>query len=291
MEPEAIARRLWPGSRPQVEVLGGGITNRNFKISVGEDTFVLRIGGKDTALLGIDRNHEHEASSVAAALGVGPEVIRFVEPDGYLVTRFVAGAPVAAEELKQPDRLREFAQTLRRVHDGPPIVARFDSFRVVESYCATAIAHGVAVPTPYEEAKRVANEVESARGRPAVATCHNDLLNANLIATDDGLVIVDWEYAGMGDRFFDLANFAANHGLSEDENRTLLTGYFGELRPEDEDALRLMRFMSDFREAMWGVVQQGISELDVDFAGYANEHFERLARTATTPEFQAALRR
>ena len=252
---------------------------------------MLRVGGKDTTLLGIDRNHEHEASRVAAALGVGPEVVRFVEPEGYLITRFVGGTPVPADELRQPARLRDFAQTLRRVHDGPPIVARFDSFRVVENYCATAVAHGVAVPTAYGEARRVANEVERARGRPPLATCHNDLLNANLIATEDGLVIVDWEYAGMGDRFFDLANFAANHDLTDNESSELLRGYFGEFRAEDERSLRLMRFMSDFREAMWGVVQQGISELDVDFAAYSNEHFERLARTATAPAFQAALRR
>jgi hypothetical protein len=47
-----------------------------------------------------------------------------------------------------------------------------------------------------------------------------------------------------------------------------------------------MRFMSDFREAMWGVLQQGISELDFDFRGYADEHFERLRRTADDPEFE-----
>jgi hypothetical protein len=38
--------------------------------------------------------------------------------------------------------------------------------------------------------------------------------------------------------------------------------------------------MSDFREAMWGVVQQGISELDFDFVGYAEQHFRRLERSA-----------
>ena len=48
--------------------------------------------------------------------------------------------------------------------------------------------------------------------------------------------------------------------------------------------------MSDFREAMWGVVQQAISELDFDFTAYADEHFERLQRTAAEPRFQAALR-
>ena len=291
VEAEAIARRLWPDSRAQIEPLGGGITNRNFRIDVDEGTFVLRIGGKDTGLLGIDRNDEHEASVVAARLGIGPEVVRFIEPEGYLVTKFVDGAPIAVDELRRPERLRDFARTLRRVHEGPAIAARFNSFRVVESYCATAVARSVSVPAAYDTAKHTANQIERARGPQPLYTCHNDLLNANLIATDDGLVIVDWEYAGMGDRFFDLANFAANHELGDDESRELLGAYFGELRPGDEDCLRLMRFMSDFREAMWGVVQQGISELDVDFAAYSNEHFERLARTATTPGFQAALRR
>ncbi len=50
-----------------------------------------------------------------------------------------------------------------------------------------------------------------------------------------------------------------------------------------------MRFMSDFREAMWGVVQSVVSELDFDFDGYAAEHFERLERTAAEPGFRAAL--
>jgi thiamine kinase-like enzyme len=124
-----------------------------------------------------------------------------------------------------------------------------------------------------------------------MGTCHNDLLNANLIRAGDALVIVDWEYAGMGDVFFDLANLAANHELGEEEERELLDAYRDGARAGDLDALRLMRYMSDFREAMWGVVQQGISELDFDFAAYAAEHFERLARTSAEPAFRAALTR
>ena len=80
----------------------------------------------------------------------------------------------------------------------------------------------------------------------------------------------------MGDRFFDLANFSVNHELSDEETALLLEAYFGEAREEHREHLRLMRFMSDFREAMWGVVQQGISELDFDFDDYARKHFARL---------------
>ena len=60
----------------------GGITNRNFLVDVDGESFVLRVPGKDTDLLGIDRRHEREAAERAADLGVGPEVVAFLEPEG-----------------------------------------------------------------------------------------------------------------------------------------------------------------------------------------------------------------
>ena len=50
-----------------------------------------------------------------------------------------------------------------------------------------------------------------------------------------------------------------------------------------------MRVVSDFREAMWGVLQQAISTLEVDFVAYANEHFERLLRNAESADFEKRL--
>jgi thiamine kinase-like enzyme len=276
MDAEAIAARVWPGREVHIEPLGGGITNHNFKVVCEGEAYVLRIGGKDTGLLGIDRHAEHAAAKAAAAVGVGPEVVAFVEPEGYLVTRFVEGSPVPPAELRRPEALRETAALLRRVHEGPVFPARFDPFRVVEAYHATARAHGVQVPAEYDPAKARADEIERALGPRPGHPCHNDLLNANFIRSPEGIRIVDWEYAGMGDRFFDLANFAVNHELTADDEAQLLEAYFGGSRDGDRAHLRQMRFMSDFREAMWGVVQQGISELDFDFEEYARKHFARL---------------
>jgi thiamine kinase-like enzyme len=278
VEPEPIAARVWPGETVELEPLGGGITNRNFKVAVGEDRYVLRIGGKDTELLGIDRAAEHAASRAAAELGLAPEVVAFVAPEGYLVTRYVDGV------VGDVDPARVGA-LLRRLHDGPALSARFDSFRVVEVYRETALRHGVAIPAGYERAQATAGLIERRRAGVAPLPCHNDLLNANFIAAGGRLWIVDWEYAGMGDPFFDLGNFAVNHELDEEGERALLAAYGS----DDRAALVLMRFMSDFREAMWGVVQQGISALDFDFVSYAEEHFERLERTAADPRFRAAL--
>ncbi|MGH3024429.1 MAG: phosphotransferase [Gaiellaceae bacterium] len=290
MEPQELAERIFPGRVRHVEPLGGGITNHNFRVDLGDETVVLRVAGKDTDLLGIDRFVERDASVVAAELGVGPEVVGFVEPEGYLITRFIEGRPVPLEEMRRPQVVGRVAETLRRVHEGPPIPGRFDSFRVVETYAETAAAHGVRLPESFRWAKGVADEIETARRGALPVPCHNDLLNANFLDDGAAVRIVDWEYAGMGDRFFDLANFSINHEFDDEANGVLLESYFGSVEAEDARALRLMRFMSDFREAMWGVVQQGISELDVDFVAYADEHFERLRRTSADPAFDAALR-
>jgi thiamine kinase-like enzyme len=284
----AAVERVWPGRGARAEILGGGITNHNLKVSLDAEQYVLRIAGNGTGLLGIDRRVELDATRRAAALGVGPEVVDFVEPEGWLVTRFIDGQPVPLDRMRDPETLQRIAEALRSIHAGPPVAGRFDSFRVVETYLETALERGAAKPAEYEWAHGIAVGIEAARAGAEICFCHNDLLNANFL--DDGarIRIVDWEYAGMGDRFFDLANFAINHELDEAARAQLLEAYFGESRAEDERVLELMRFMSDFREAMWGVVQTAVSELDFDFAAYATEHFERLRRTAAEPRFRDA---
>ena len=285
----AEVERVWPGRGARFEPLGGGITNHNLKVEVDGERYVLRVAGKGTNLLGIDRVVEVAATEAAASLGIGPEVVEFVEPEGWLVTRFIEGEIPSVERMREPAMLARVAVALRAYHDGPEIPGTFDSFRVVEAYRRTALDRGGTVPDTYEWAHEIAGRIEARRAAEEPVPCHNDLLNANFLDDGERLRIVDWEYAGMGDRFFDLANFSINHELDATQSEALLGAYFDEARQADIAALELMRFMSDFREAMWGVVQSAVSELDFDFVAYASEHFERLRRTAMSPAFLAAL--
>jgi thiamine kinase-like enzyme len=288
-EAEAIVSRLWPGRDAIIAPLEGGITNHNFVVTIGDERLVLRIAGKDTEYLGIDRRREEAAARMAARAGIGPEVVTYVEPEGYLITRFIDGVPVPPERMRTPDQTARAAAALRAIHRGEPIPGRFDAHAVVVDYRRTAMSHGVTMPDDVAWALTISDRIRDARGPQAVVPCHNDLLNANFIDDGERLRIVDWEYAGMGDRFFDLANFSINHELMREDDERLLEAYFGEVRPGDADSLRLMRFMSDFREAMWGVVQQAVSELDVDFVAYAGDHFARLHRTGADSAFRRAL--
>ena len=279
MDPVAAVERLWPDRGASVVPLSGGITNHNFKIEVNGQAFVLRMGGAETGLLGIDREVEHQASLRAAEVGLGPPVIAFFPGDSWLVTRFIEGRPIPLEEMRRPQTIRRVAAALSKLHGAAPIPGRFDAHAVVEEYRREAEAHGVEVPTAYAAAHATSEQIRRTRGAQATVPCHNDLLNANFL--DDGEIrIVDWEYAGMGDRFFDLANLSVNHEFGPAEDEVLLAEYFGESTAVHVESLAMMKFMSDFREAMWGVLQSGISELDFDFNGYAAKHFQRLAAHA-----------
>ena len=273
--------------------LSGGITNRNFLVSAPGTTqrWVIRLAGNDTHLLGISREVEHAATVAAAGVGVGPEVVAFVRPEGYLVTRFIEGRPIPEAEMRTPERLRAVGDTLRRIHDGPAIPGLFVPLRIVEAYRALALSRGVTIPPEYDLAAAIARRIELAflTSPVELRPCHNDLLNANFIDDGTRVRIVDWEYAGMGGPFFDLGNFSINHELEPDADAELLRAYAGDVRSAEIARITLMRVVSDFREAMWGVLQQGISTLDVDFVAYAAEHFDRLLTVAARPAFERAL--
>jgi thiamine kinase-like enzyme len=287
-----IVQRLSPElGEPEGEArpLEGGITNRNYLVTLGGNRYVVRVPGKDTSLLGIDRSAEREANENAAAIGVAPRVVAQLDDPLCLVTEFVDCREMSAEDLREPETMRTVMGELKKVHEsGADLPTSFDSFRVVEEYRETAAGRGGEIPAAYDEAHARAREIEEALSGPEhePVPCHNDLLAGNFLRGSKRIWIVDWEYAGMGDRYFDLANFAINNELAEDQHPELLADYFSEeSTPRRLATLRLMLFMSDFREAMWGVVQTVASDLDFDFKDYATTHFARMQETAGNPRF------
>jgi thiamine kinase-like enzyme len=273
--------------------LQGGITNRNYVARLGGEAYVIRLPGKDTGLLEIDRGAEREANEAAARAGVGPAVAALLEDPPCLVTHFVEGREMSAPELREPAALERVAALLAALHrSGARVSARFSPFRIVETYAERARGRGAELPAAYERALATAARIEAALepGGEQPVLCHNDLLAANFLRSGDGIRLVDWEYAGMGNRWFDLGNFAVNNELGVEQEEAFLVAYLGEpAGPSELASLRLMRFMSDFREAMWGVLQGTLSDLDFDFAAYAAKHFDRLDEAAADPRLQAAL--
>ena len=281
LDPELrrIVDEVW-GSSVEISAtpITSGITNRNYRVDIGAESFVVRVPGVDTALLGIDRRAELEAAQAAAQAGVAPEVFAFLPDRSCLITRFVEGAPVSTEDLERPEVLAAVVRSIRAIHEMPVLRSRFDPWEVIADHRHVAAERGVDVPPEFVDLFDHLGDIAAAFDAADIkrTPCHNDLLNANLIRVGPRIVIVDYEYAGMDNLFFDLGNFSINNGISEGACARLLATYFGEVDPWHEACLALMRIMSDFREAMWGVAQQTLSTLDFDYDDYARRHFQRL---------------
>jgi thiamine kinase-like enzyme len=291
---ERIAERVpdLRGYPLRAELLPGGLTNLNYHVHGAPQEYVLRVTG-EAEMLGADREAEYAATVIAAGLGIGPQVLAYLRPEKILITRFVDGTPVPPEQMRTTAMLGRLTAVLRRLHAGPPVQAAFSAFGIVETYRDNARWLGVELPEAFDWSWQRAEEMRAALNAhpPALCLCHNDLLNANFLLEDGQLRIVDWEYAGMGDPFFDLANFSTNHDLGEEDDRVLLRAYFGRVRERDFARLRLLRIMSDFREAMWGVVQQGLRTTDADYVAYADTFFARLRERASDERYPSWIER
>jgi thiamine kinase-like enzyme len=265
--------------------LSGGITNRNYRARLGSREYVIRFPGKDTTLLGISRDSERLASQGAARLGIAPALA--ASTPECLVTEFVHAHEFSQLELAAaPERV---ANALRAFHDhGPTLPTRFHVPSLLEDYAAIVVARGGMLPQQYRPTQEALARIEAALPHSDLVPCHNDLLRGNLLNAQDGRVlIVDWEYTGMGERFFDLGNLSVNNEFVGQDDERLLTAYLGAPpTASDRARLSLMRIVSDAREAAWGVVQLVLSDLQFDFAGYASRHFDRLRVALADPQLE-----
>jgi thiamine kinase-like enzyme len=291
-ELEAIVRRVpaWSRGGFSIRPLTGGITNRNYVVSFEGVEYVVRVPGERTQLLGINRASEAEASRRAADLGIGPPVVGELPGIGTQITQLVPGRHY--EDVEFTEHLADVVALLRAFHGSGPLGGLFPIHRVVEWHARDASSHGAMPPAAYERLHQQSRHIEAAfAAHPTLPVpCHNDLLPGNVLFAKDRVWLLDYEYAGMNDVFFDLANLSVNCGLTREDDERLLELCFGGTNHSRWARLQLMKVMSEFREGMWAVVQQAISTLDTDFVSYADERLRNCERLAAAPDFERWLR-
>jgi thiamine kinase-like enzyme len=277
---------LWrQASRLSVTPLPGGITNLNYRVDAEGRAYVLRIGVEGAELLGIDRRREVQCMVAAGRAGVAPEVVYARPREGLLVTRFVSGRSLVPDRAVRGEVRMRVVRAMRRYHSGPPFAGRFSPSRTLESYLAAA--RGGRAPVP-RDADRLFERVSSIaailrRSRTTPRPCHNDLWGRNLIDDGQRVHVVDWEYAGMGDLFFDLANFAIYHCPTDAADAALLSAYFGRARPATLARLKVMKIVAELREALWYVVSLRLPTGRRTSVALAAAHFRRCRRALSHP--------
>jgi thiamine kinase-like enzyme len=279
---------MWRDKELQIKPLEG-LTNTNYEVTVDAERFVLRFSGPNAAFLGIDRELERNALLVASQAGIGPDVVYFGLPEGHLVTRFIDGHHLELAEFRTRGNLQRIVETLKHLHSLPPVTATFSPFRRVEKYAAKARVMDVSLPPDYDRFIQIMGAIEREQANdpfPWRRFCHNDLFCVNVM--DDGKFrFIDWEFAGMGDLYYDLATLTYAYDspdtLSPELQDYVLACYFGEVSNQNRIRLSGMKYMLMFFSAMWGLLQQGLQNRCLvrvvegfNFMEYANTTFETM---------------
>jgi thiamine kinase-like enzyme len=267
----------WRGREVTTTELSGGLTNTNHLVTVDGDRYVVRIPGRSTELLAVDRRNERHNAAAAATTGVSPEIVEVLEDLDVMVIRYVEGTTMWAEALRVPEMARRVAASLRRLHAGPRFLKDFDMFRLTEFYIGVCEERDVRIPDGFRDHLDDVGAIERALGARPLASlpCHNDLLAENYIDDGKQLWIVDFEYSGNNDPTFELGDTAQECAFDGDLRAMLCEAYFGEAGPALLARMDLQAVMADVGWTLWAAIQAEISTIDYDFWGWAVERWDR----------------
>ena len=274
-----------------VEPLAGGLTNVNYKVVSPHGTFVVRISGKDTGLLAIDRENEAHNTRCAADTGVGAPFVAWVPEHDALVLAFLDGRVMSPETLRRDDRLPAVARACRRLHAGARFLHDFDMFEIQRGYVGVVQERGFRLPDRYYEFEpqvRALEEAMRVRREPTVP-CNNDLLAENFIDCGGELRLIDYEYSGNNEPSFELGNVWSESNLTLDQLERLVAEYYGAPLVNKVARCRAWGLMSKYGWTLWGSIQDGISDLDFDFWGWAMEKYDRAVAEFDGPDFEQLL--
>ena len=261
-----------------IQALSGGMTNLNFKVTDGNQTFVVRLGEDDPVHL-IWRANEIDSCNAAFAIGVSPELV--YHEAGVLVVRFVEGQVFDETDVREAHNLKRIIDVLKRFHYEVP--ARFEQipvmfwvFQVLRHYHNLLARGNSAHDARLPELAEIGRELETAVGPVEIVFGHNDLLPANFIDDGDRIWLIDFDYAGFNSPLFDLSNLASNNELDEDQEQAMLESYFGVAANRTTLAsYHAMKCASLLRETLWSMVSELYSRVDLDFADYTQKNLQR----------------
>ena len=234
----------------------GGLTNHTYHITLGDGReYVVRIPGKGTEEL-IVRKDERVSTELACRLGIDARMLYFGD-DGSKVTEYIKSAvTMSADSLKDADRIRKMAEIFRRIHEcGEDTGVPFEVFDMAAGYEKIISDMKVPMFEDYAQQKaavmKIKEEVDSLVNAPKVP-CHNDPLCENWVEGGGRLYLIDWEYAGMNDGMWDVADVSIEAGFDADHDRLLLSEYLGR-KPETADNKHFLacKIYVDFLWTLW----------------------------------------
>ena len=223
----------------------GGLTNRTYHVTMDNGAkYVVRIPGEGTEEM-INRADEKTSTTLACDLGIDANLLYFGD-DGAKVTEFIPNAiTMNADIIHQPIHIEQMAQIFRKLHGcnvdtGVP----FEVFQMADSYERIISDKNVGMFDDYAAIKAEVMEIKTEiDGSVDIhkAPCHNDALCENWVESDGRMYLIDWEYAGMNDCMWDLADVSIEAGFDKEHDEMFLKAYL----QKDPDVKNWKHFLAN----------------------------------------------
>jgi len=274
-------------NRISVEELSGGLTNHNVKVTTPDGVYVARLSSEQSSLLAIDRDAEQFNSRAAAVSGAAPQVIAYEPEQSVLVIEFVHGRTWSEPDILSPVNATRIAAACRQLHAGPRFTNEFNMLKLQPHYLQLVQERGFRLPDRYLDFIDQTHAIAAALAVQPVPTvpCNNDLLAANFIDAGDRLWVIDYEYSGNNDPFFEIGNIWSEATGNPDDLERLVSAYTGYSSQSLTARARLWGLMSKYGWMLWASIQDGSSELDFDFWSWGLEKYDRAVTEFDSPEF------
>lgn len=260
-----------------VEPLSGCMTNTAYKIS-GPDFYFAKFCIDRENLLGSSLDREYETLRLIANTGISPKPLYYDSKEGVLITEFIQGKGEQLD-LRQEKNLSHVCDSLRELHSFDVKLTNFYCpFKELEALASNAKKANAKIPSfLMEEILQRVKVWKAATSLFALeAPCHLDLHSKNIIEGRDRLWLIDWEFAGQSDPWYDLAVMASAESFTDSEMEELLKIYQGSdsVSEQLKDHFLKMRVLADARWAIWSYIQKEISPMNHSFEQQGDQYFQ-----------------
>lgn len=248
------------------EMLSGGVTNLSFEIRSSSGHYILRIPGKGTNEF-INRSDEIANMRAASVLGFVPEILYSNPSSGIIISRFVENnIPMAVKDLSDPERREKIAKTLLGVHrSGITGLNEFDIVKTQEEYKQVLRAMRVSMPEELEKYIPILDRMMERlfeKYPKELVLCHGDPKLNNFLLDHEKMWLIDWEYSGMADKYFDLVNLTMTDNLSKQEETWILEAYQSLAREKIiSEKYILWKIATDYLWIYWHLIKMFQGEM------------------------------
>lgn len=255
----------------------GGMSNKNFKVELGSQEYVLRVPGIGSEGMVVRRNEEHN-SFQACQMGITPPIKYFNADTGIKLTNYVKNAKTFDSMMvKQPENMDQIAGIFRTLHHSSvKFENEFNVFKEILNYEKLLDKARGKMYDGYESVRRKVFLLENYLDKLGVNLypCHNDLVAENLLMAEDGTIyLIDWEYSGMNDPMWDLAALFLENEFSKDEQDYFINSYFEGNEPSNaRKKIFVYQILMDYLWSVWTCVKEAQGD---DFGSYGMDRYTR----------------